>query len=322
MTAFPTTRLLLCVLLLLGCGCHRRAQGQGQTKAAVPEGTWVMREVGYAGTENARQRLDLYLPEKAPAQGMRLPLVVFIHGGGWASGSKEDSSLPVLLALIQDHAFVGAAINYRLTKEAGHPAQIHDCKAAIRFLRQHAAEYHIDPEKIAVVGLSAGGHLASLLGTSGGVAELEGAAGDTAQSSRVACVVNFAGPADFLSFAAPGDKRMDPEDGKSAIGLLLGGKVSERQEVARAASPVTYISRDDPPFLHLHGTADETVPVAQSVAFDRALQAAGVSSTLLTAEGAGHAFFSPKVLGLMRAFLDEHLLGKPGTVKAGPFKVK
>ncbi len=311
MTAFPTTRLLLCGLLLLGCGCHRQAKGQ----LAVPEGVRVVREVGYAGTENGRQRLDLYLPEKAPAKGARLPLVVFIHGGGWASGSKEDSSLPVLLALIKDHALIGAAINYRLTKEAGHPAQIQDCQAAIRYLREHAAEHGIDAEKIAVVGLSAGGHLASLLGTGGGV---EGGAQDT----RVACVVNFAGPTDLLTFAAPQDKRMDPEDKKSAIGLLLGGKASERQEVARAASPITYISRDDPPFLHLHGTADETVPVGQSVAFDRALRAAGVPSTLLLAEGAGHAFFSPKVLGLMRAFLDEHLLGKPGTVKAGTFKVK
>ncbi len=213
-------------------------------------------------------------------------------------------------------------LSCRLTHEGAHPTQIHDCKAALRWLRTHAKDYNIDPEKIAVFGISAGGHLVSLLGTSGGIAELEGSVGgNLEQSSRVTCVVNFCGPANFLTFAGKGSV-IDPESASSAVGKLVGGKISQHKDTAKAASPITYISKDDPPFLHIHGTKDNLVPYAQPQEFDTALEAAGISSTLLTGEGGGHVFFSQDMLAKIRIFLNRHLLGKSGEVKEGSVAIK
>lgn len=309
-----TLRLWL-IFLMLPVACRGQSR---ETPPEPPANLTAIRDLNYAGTENWRQTLDLYVPKTPPASP--LPLVVFIHGGGWTGGSKNTGG--VLLTLIHDGAFIGASINYRLTQEGPHPAQIHDCKAAIRWLRAHAKEYHIDPDKIAVFGISAGGHLVSLLGTGGDVKDLEGSVGGNLdQNSRVRCVINFCGPADFLTFGGKGSI-IAPEDPASAIGKLLGGKVSEHPDIAKAASPVTYITKDDPPFLHIHGTADELVPYAQVLEFDEKLKAAGVSSTVLTGEKGGHVFFSQELVKKMRTFLDLHLLGKPGEVKSGPVAVK
>lgn len=283
-----------------------------------PAGYVAVRDMNYAGTQNWRQTMDLFVPEKAPAKP--LPLVVFIHGGGWEGGTKNTGG--ALIPLIQDGGFIGATLNYRLTHEGPHPAQIHDCKAAIRWLRAHAKVYSIDPDKIGVFGISAGGHLVSLLGTSGGVKELEGdVGGNVDQSSRVTCVVNFCGPTDFLTFADQGSNKA-PEEPASAVGRLIGGKVSERPEVAKAASPVTHITADDVPFLHIHGTADNLVHYAQVQEFDKAIEASGISSTVLTGEGAPHVFFSAELMKNIRTFLDKHLLGKDGEVKEGPVAAK
>jgi len=310
-------RTLSVVLLALVLPVTGSCQQNGKP-IAPPAGYLAVRDLNYAGTTNWRQTLDLFVPEKPPAKP--LPLVVFIHGGGWEGGSKNKGG--VLSALIQDGAFIGATINYRLTNEGQHPVQIHDCKAAIRWLRAHAKDYGIDKEKIGVFGISAGGHLVSLLGTSGDVKELEGiVGGNLDQSSRVTCVVNFCGPADFLTFGGKGSI-IDPEDATTAVGKLIGGKVSERKAAAIAASPVTYITKDDPPFLHIHGTKDNLVPYAQPQEFDEKLEAAGVSSTLLTGEGGGHVFFSAELVKSIRTFLDQHLLGKEGRVKEGPVAVQ
>jgi len=284
-----------------------------------PANVVALRNLDYAGTRNARQTLDVYIPRTSP--GRALPLVVFIHGGAWEEGSKLEH-VEMVYPLVASGEFVAAAINYRLTDQARHPAQIHDSKGAIRWLRAHAGDYGIDRDKIAVFGLSAGGHLASLLGTSGGVAELEGeVGGNRSQDSRVSCVINFCGPADFLTFGGKGS-RIDPEDKASAIGKLLGDAVSRVPEIARAASPVTYISADDPPFLHIHGSNDELVPYAQVQEFDAALEAAAVSSTVLTAEKAGHVFYGRAVASNVRAFLESCLLGKPREIREGPLDLK
>lgn len=283
-----------------------------------PAGYVAVRDMNYAGTQNWRQTMDLFVPEKPPAKP--LPLVVFIHGGGWEGGTKNTGA--ALIPLIQDGAFIGATINYRLTNEGPHPAQIHDCKAAIRWLRAHAKDYGIDPAKIGVFGISAGGHLVSLLGTSGGVVELEGdVGGNVDQSSRVTCVVNFCGPANFLTFGSQGSV-IDPENARSAVGKLVGGKVSEKTAVAKAVSPETYITKDDVPFLHIHGTADKLVPYAQALEFDKALEASGISSTVLTGKDAPHVFFSAELMKSIRTFLDKHLLGKEGEVEEGPVALK
>lgn len=304
---------ILAALLPLAGNCQ-----SNEKPMQPPEGIIAVRDLNYAGTQNWRQTMDVFVPKIPPAKP--LPLIVFIHGGGWEGGSKNTGG--VLFGLIQSGEYIGASINYRLTNEGQHPVQIHDCKAAIRWLRAHARDYNIDKDKIGVFGISAGGHLVSLLGTSGDVKEMEGAVGGNLdQSSRVACVVNFCGPANFLTFGGKGSV-IDPEDAKSAVGRLIGGKVSERQEAAKSASPVSYISKDDPPFLHIHGTADHLVPYDQPKEFDQKLEAAGVPSTILTGDQGGHLFFSKELMQDIQTFLGIHLLGKPGEVKEGPVPIQ
>lgn len=283
-----------------------------------PAGIIAVRDLNYAGTEEARQSLDIFVPKTPPAKP--LPLVVFIHGGGWEAGSRDDAG--AIYALINDGAFIGASLNYRLTDKGIFPVQIHDCKAAIRWLRAHAKDYGIDAQKIGVFGISAGGHLVSLLGTSGGVKEMEGSVGgNLEQSSRVSCVIDFCGPSDFPIFATQ-KSVIDPEKPGTAITKLFGGPMSRHLDLAKAASPVTYITKDDPPFLIIHGTKDPLVPYEQAVEFNKSLQDAGVPATLLTGTNGGHVFFSAELVKDMRLFLGKHLLGAGGAVKAGPVAVK
>lgn len=274
----------------------------------------VLRDLDYVGAGNKRQTLDLYLPETKTTKPR--PLVVYIHGGGWENGSKDQAG--VLSNLIKDRNYAGASINYRLTNEAVWPAQIHDCKAAIRALRSHAAENQIDPEKIAVFGISAGGHLVSMLGVTGGVKELEGDLGpNLSQSSRVTCVLDFCGPSNFFTLPSQGTT-INMDDPKTAVSKLLGGTIKNKPAAARNASPVTYLTSDDAPFLLIHGDKDPLVPYAQATEFDAALEKAKIPSILLTGTNRGHVFFSEQLFERMRAFLDRHLLGKDVQVPEGP----
>ena len=209
--------------------------------------------------------------------------------------------------------YVGASVGYRLSGEAIWPAQIHDCKAAIRWLRANAEKYSIDPQRIGVWGGSAGGHLVNMLGTSGDVKELEGDCGSPEQSSRVSCVVPFCGPTNFL---AP--KRFEGGKRPSAVDLLLGGTIEEKQDLAKQASPITYVSPDDPPFLIVHGTADRTVPFEQAEMFDDALRKAGVDVTFVKIVGGGHGIGGEAVHQRVRAFFDKHLRGQPVEVSSEP----
>jgi acetyl esterase/lipase len=286
----------------------RRPGTPGGNGPQVPDDVIAKRDLVYAGTDHPRQRLDLYLP-KTPT-GTKLPLVVFIHGGGWQNGDKAAGAGRVL-PFVRSGGFVGASIGYRLSGDATWPAQIHDCKAAIRWLRGNAGTYGIDPDRIAVIGSSAGGHLVAMLGTSGDVAAVEGSLGAFPDmSSRVTCVVDYFGPADLLTM---GDfpSSIDHNAATSPESKMLGGPILERQDAAREASPQTYITGDDSPFLILHGTEDRVVPYEQSVQFDSALRAAGVESELISIEGGGHGGFeSPDTEARVRAFLDRHLRGQ------------
>lgn len=280
----------------------------------------VKKDIDYAGTANPRQALDLFVPKKV-SEKVR-PLVVYIHGGAWEGGSKNDAG--VLARLVADGDFVAASVGYRLTNEAHWPAQIHDCKAAIRWLRAHAAEHGIDPEKIAVFGISAGGHLVSLLGTTtgSGPKELEGDIGDhDAVSAKVSCVLNFCGPANFLTFADKGSV-ISVEAPGTAITKLLGGPLSQKKDAATASSPVTHVTQNDPPFLHIHGTKDNLVPYAQALEFDAALGKAGVPSTLLTGTDGPHVFFSKELIAHMKTFLARHLLDETKDVPEGAVPIK
>ncbi len=288
-------------------------QAKKKPGAEVPDSLHVIRDINYAGTENPRQSLDLYLP-KAEPESLR-PLIVFIHGGGWRGGQKE-SGWGKLRPFVQSGKYAGASIGYRLTDESQWPGQIHDCKAAIRWLRVHADEHGYDADKMAVWGTSAGGHLVAMLGVSGDVEELEGTIGShLAVSSRVTCVVNFFGPSEILTMDDHPSKITHLAAG-SPESLLLGAPVSTVPEKAAQASPVTWTSADDAPSLIVHGTKDELVPYPQSTQLEIELEKAGVPTVLLTVEGGGHGKgFGSSVSEAVEIFLAHHLLDSEETVE-------
>ena len=216
-----------------------------------PKNVILEADVEYGRAGERSLKLDLLRPKD---QGDKvLPVIVLIHGGGWRRGDKESGRWS-MSGFAATGNYVGVTVGYRLSGEAIWPAPIHDCKAAIRWLRANADKYKTDPQKIGVFGGSAGGHLVALLGTSGDVKELEGENGSPGYSSRVQCVVDYCGPTDFLHFAEQAGA-----GGKVAVEQLLGGPPAEHQAEARAASPITWVSKDAPPFLIAHGTQDKTV---------------------------------------------------------------
>jgi len=241
--------------------------------------------------------------------------VVWIHGGGWRGGDKGGGRRLVPLV---ENGYIGVSINYRLTHEATWPAQIHDCKAAIRWIRANAHLYNFDADRIGVWGSSAGGHLAAMLGTSGGVEPLEGELGNSGYSSRVQAACDLFGPSDIARMGEqPGpDAGLDHDAPNSPESRLLGGPVQEMKEKARSASPLTYVGPDDPPFLIVHGTRDNVVPFAQSELLAKALKKAGVEVTLKPVEGAGHGLRGVEgTTEDVQKFFDKHLKG--GTKRAG-----
>lgn len=238
----------------------------------------------------------------------RHPLIVWIGGGAWKA-STPFRHIPCL-SYFARNGYVVASIDYRVSGMDYFPAQIQDVKAAVRYLRLHAAEYGIDPEKIAVMGDSAGGHLSALAGTSGD-RETFGTPDYPEVSCEVQAVVDLYGPSDFLQM--PGAD--EPEKGflwQMPESLLLGGHVAGMRELAQKASPITYINENTPPFLLLHGTDDSVVSVKQSEILYEALVNGGVEADLYELEGANHAtphFVQPEVQKLILEFLDRRLKG-------------
>ncbi|WP_255603930.1 alpha/beta hydrolase [Oscillochloris sp. ZM17-4] len=261
---------------------------------------------------SAAQKLDLYIPEGAGP----FPVVVSIHGGGFMMGDKADpmgtSGVDQLLAA----GYAVAATNYRLSGEALAPAQIQDLKAAVRFLRASAATYALDPAHIAAWGGSAGGSLAALLGTSCGVAELEGAdLGNADQSSCVQAVVDWFGPIDFLQMDQQFAGTSCPQTHDAADSpesQLLGAAIQTVPDKAKMVNAITYVSATSPPFLIQHGTADCNVPPQQGqLLYDALVPAIGADMvTLNFIEGAGHGgaeFLSDANMQALIGFLDAHL---------------
>lgn len=269
-------------------------------ESRLPEGATVHRDLAYVPDGHERQKLDLYLPR----DGRNLPLIINIHGGAFKMGGKEQG---VPLEYLTRGCAI-ASINYRLSQHAVFPAQIEDCKAAVRWLRAHATEHRLDPSRFAAWGSSAGGHLAAMLGTTGDTSEFD-VGTHLDQSSRVQAVVDYFGPTDFLQMDAhrlPHGQRHDPAD--SPESLLIGGALQENREKSARANPITYVTPGDPPFLICHGDADPLVPHHQSVLLEAALKQAGVPVTFYTVTGAGHGRFGdPKVGELTRQFLGKHL---------------
>ncbi len=270
----------------------------------------------YATVGDLSLKLDIYAP-KASSNTAR-PCIVWIHGGGWQKGDKS-SGLARLGKLVATGDYVGVSVGYRLTDKASWPAQIHDCKAAIRYLRANAKELGIDPDRVGVWGGSAGGHLVSMLGTSGDIAELEGSLGVTGVSSRVTCVVDYCGPSDFLRLSPDLPKLNNPDE---TVYKLLGGPIKEKMELAKQASPATHVSKDDPPFLIVHGTLDPLVPIDQAASFHQRQLEAGMNSTYIKMEGAGHGLGGEEIESRVKSFFDRELLGRKVSVSDTTIVVK
>lgn len=214
------------------------------------------RDIEYATVGSHRLLLDIYQPSDAD----KVPLVIWIHGGAWRAGSKNKVPVTRLL----DHGYAIASIDYRLSPVAPFPAQIHDIKAATRYLRANAKKYRLDEARFIVAGASAGGHLAALTGVTNGVARLEGQVGEYHSfSSDVHGVISFYGASNLqtiLSQSTPHGLSVRIP----ALKLLLGGHPDEKPESARLASPVAHVDTTDPSLLLIHGDQDPQMPINQA----------------------------------------------------------
>jgi acetyl esterase/lipase len=285
---------------------RRRGVGFGRGAAALRVGIKAERNIPYVRNGHPNEVLDLFLPEQSSDKPM--PLMIWIHGGAWMAGGQAN---PPVLYLVTN-GFAVASIQYRFSQDAIWPAQAYDCKAAIRFLRANAAKYNFDPKHFGVGGDSSGGHLAAFVGTSGDVNEMEGALGNTNVSSRVQAVVDWFGPTDVTLMAQQsGPRSMIQHDApNSPESRLLGGPVQEKRDLAKTANPLTYVDKNDPPFLIMHGDNDQLVPLGQSVVLAKALIDAGVEVTMKTIPGAGHEgpqFRSAESQRLIEEFLSRNL---------------
>lgn len=263
----------------------------------LPENVELVRDVEFGKGGGRPLTMHLLKPKQTSAEPM--PVVVWIHGGGWQGGNK-DSGLG-RLAPLAARGFFCATVEYRPSGEAPFPAQIEDCKCAIRFLRAKAKQWNIDPERIGVWGSSAGGHLVALLGTSAHVKELEGKGGWGDQSSRVRAVCDFCGPTDLVKIVG------DSKNASSPVMKLLGGHPTEKRDLADLANPINHITKDTAAFLIVHGDQDKTVPLSQSELLTVALKKAGVRVELFVARGQGHGLGGPEIQQTVVNFFEKEL---------------
>jgi acetyl esterase/lipase len=269
----------------------------------LPEDAKVLSNLAYVENGHPQQKLDLYLP--AQPKG---PLLVWIHGGGWRGGSKDK---PPGLALVKNGVAV-ASVEYRFSQHAIFPAQIEDCKAAIRWLRAHAKEYGYRDDMVAAWGASAGGHLVALLAVTGQTKDFDIGA-NLDQSSAIQCGIDWFGPSDFPAYDPNLPTEMvQRENPESVIALLFGGPVSQKLELAKRASPVTWATKEAAPLLIMQGTNDPLVPLDQSQRLNDKLKSVGADVTLDVIDGAGHGgpqFTTEEKLKQIMQFLTKHWAG-------------
>jgi acetyl esterase/lipase len=263
----------------------------------------IQADIQYATTANGEPlRLDLYLPES----GAGAPLVVWIHGGAWENGNK--SAMP--LEPVIERGFAVASLDFSPASKAPFPGQVHEIKAAIRFLRAQAKQYGYDASRIAVAGASSGAHLAALVGTSNGNSELEGTlGGQRSESSAVHAIVSYFAATNLTTILAQstpfGLGVREP-----ALKRLLGAAPKDAEPLARLASPVFQVDRNDPPLLLFHGDLDPQMPINQSHELEGAYEKQGLDAELVVVHGAAHggdAFYSPENVQRVVAFLSAQL---------------
>ncbi len=284
--------------VLLASSVATQAQQRADEALQINE----IADIPFAEVDGQVLALDLYLP----ADVANPPLLVWVHGGGWSRGARKPVST---LAFVED-GYAMASVDYRLSGDAPFPAQVFDIKAAIRFLRAEAGAYGYDASRIAILGVSAGAHLAALAATTNGDPRLEGSVGDYLdQSSDVVAAVSYFGASDLTTIL---DQSTPFGLGIRVPGLeaLLGGSIDERAELARLASPVFQVDAGDPPLLLLHGDQDPQMPINQSHELQGAYEALGLDVHFEVVHGAKHGgkqFFDAERTALVEAFLDRNL---------------
>lgn len=246
----------------------------------LPQGTILQGNLKYNNDTLQKHLLDIYLPANATG---KIPVVIFIHGGGWLSNDKyaDMGYMKKTVAEIISNGFALASIDYRFSTQAVFPAQMQDCNRAISFLYDNADKYRLDKSRFAVIGFSAGGHLASLVGLSKNNAVDSFFMPGTSREFNFKAVVDFYGPAELILFP----RSSDP---KSPEALLIGAAPLDRPDLAKAASPVTYVDRNDPAFLIIHGDKDELVSPDQSRLLSSWLKVSGVKNELIIVKDAPH----------------------------------
>ena len=280
----------------------------------IPEGVTVHRDLIYGRVGERELPLDLYLP---PDTSSAVPVVIWIHGGGWRGGSKGNGGRALNMT---KRGFAVVDVEYRLSGEALFPAQIEDCKTAVRWVRANAKKYNLDPDRIGAWGSSAGGHLVAMMGLTHDENVFE--TDDHSQySSQVQVICNWFGPTDFLRMN-DFEGRIDHDAADSPESRLIGGPIQENKEKVAAANPITYVSKNDPPMLIMHGEKDQSVPYNQSELLYAAMQKVGLDVTLYKVVNADHGFrnatqdSAASLFEMSAQFLEKHL--KSQTDAASP----
>lgn len=313
-------KALFLILALLTSAAFAEPAKPTPKPYVLPEGVRMEKDIAYVPDADEAQKLDLYLPDQASEKP--LPLIVHIHGGGWRGGNKFPCPFTPMVRL----GYAVASVEYRFSQKAVFPAQIQDCQAAIRWLRANREKYHLDPDHVAVIGASAGGHLSALVGTAGGKRAFAMIGGNEGESDRVQAVCDIFGPADFTTVMQQAEADTNVKNifefntAGDPYSLLIGTRLDDKAK-SEAVSPVHYVSADSPPFLILHGTHDTLVPYAQSEQLQAALKAKGVEVWLQKLPGSGHggpAFGKPEVLKLLQNFFDKHLKGQDVKIELIP----
>lgn len=276
---------LIVVLLISLCTSTGHAQLADRVKNIFPENTKVYGNIPYANDTSRFHLLDIYLPANTTRP---LPLVVWIHGGAWMLNDKyaDMGYMKNTVKSFLDSGYALASIDYRYSTAAPFPAQIQDCNQAIQFLYDHAAQYQLNKNSIALIGFSAGGHLASLLGLSQNNDVSRFYPGGKKPSFKIRTVLDFYGPSDFVVLGASPDTSINND--RNAVSILLGALPLKRPDLAKAASPATYVDKADPPFLIVQGEKDESVPYTQSVMLHSWLDLAGVANEIIVVKDAPH----------------------------------
>ncbi len=272
---------------------------------------FTIQTVSYAANENPRQTLDLLLPNDATNE-LR-PCLIFVHGGAWRSGNKSHGHSH-LRPYVDSQKYVGVSIGYRLSNEAIWPAQLYDCKAAIRFLYANAKKYKIDTKRMLVFGTSAGGHLASMIAVTGNHENLAGTVGrHLNEPSKVTGAISYYGPTDFLRMDDfPSQITHNSSD--SPESQLIGSAIQSTPEKTRQANPITFLDSNDPPLICIHGSKDKLVPFNQSEILYEALKKSSISTALIRIKDGGHGGFkNPEINKIERQFV-EAILNDSGKI--------